>query len=146
MQWVRLCVGVVLSPQKLKQSSRSHLCQGRSEKETDAPFHKDPQTNMPFHHRKATGDRNASKPGTLHFSYRDSLSMPHLLVLAIYTQMAACCGSCSLLTTCSPLQIPRLHHSQTVVGCNPLEASTSSPDLGNGREDLIGWPRLHSEN
>lgn len=48
MQWVRLCVDVALTPQKLGQPSRSCLCLGRSEKERDAPFHKDPQTNVPF--------------------------------------------------------------------------------------------------
>lgn len=71
--------------------------------------------------------------------------MPHLLVLAIYTQVVACCGSHSLLTTCLPLQVPQLHHSQNVVDCNPLETSTS-PDMGNEKEDLVGQPWLHSEN
>lgn len=63
--------------------------------------------------------------------------MPHLLGFAIYTQTAAGCGSCHLLNHLLSLQVPQLHHSQNVVGCNPLETSTSSPGLGNVREDLI---------
>jgi len=47
---------------------------------------------------------------------------------------------------CSPLQVPQLHHSQTMMGCTPLETSASSPDLVNEREDVIGWPCLHSKN
>lgn len=72
--------------------------------------------------------------------------MPHLLVLAVYTQMAAHCGSHGLLTTCSPLQVPQLHHSQNVVGCSTLETSIPSPRLDNGREDLVGQPWLHRES